>query len=260
MSLLVRLMEYVDCARSLGVGPGSALAIFWKETKNVRVRLGLARHHPDRVYDLETTYGRLFFRDNFGDVTNLVSLFHQDVYGFRSLEAEGAILDVGANIGLAAAGFARHNPGRPIYCFEPLGRNAELLALNCPAARIERVAVGSRSGSVELQVDRDDVMASDVPRERATRAESFEIISLDAYAVRAGIGDVALLKIDVEGMEAEVLEGAVDVLERTHEVVLEAHGPELLRKTTASLEGAGFRVSVSDRPDSETVMVRATRG
>ena len=114
---LERLGELVGCAGALGRGPREKWALLWRQTKNLRVRLHLGTFHPDEVFSLETTFGRLHFRDNFGDVTNLVDLFYREVYRTRPLAPEGAILDGGAHIGLAAAWFAHEPPGRPIHRF-----------------------------------------------------------------------------------------------------------------------------------------------
>ena len=77
MSGLARLRDFCASAAALGPDAGARWAIFWSETKNVRVRLGLARHHPAHVYALDTVYGRLHFRDNFGDITNLPNLLYR---------------------------------------------------------------------------------------------------------------------------------------------------------------------------------------
>src|SRR5262249_43327634 len=111
-----RLKTYIDCANDLGVNPRESCSIFWHETKNLRVRLHLGAYEPNEVYKLKTIYGPLYLRDNIGDITNLPGLFLENVYKSKALHEDGVILDVGANIGLAAAWFALHNPGRPIYC------------------------------------------------------------------------------------------------------------------------------------------------
>ena len=108
-----RFRDYVLCACALGSDPRSVGAILWRETKNMRVRLGVGSYNPTGVYSLRTIYGPLYFRDNFGDITNLVGIFYHQVYGRGPLDGEGAILDIGANIGLAAAWFGYHNPEGP---------------------------------------------------------------------------------------------------------------------------------------------------
>lgn len=241
-----RLKEYIGCARDLGGNPKEACSIFWRETKNLRVRLGMGEYHPKEVYSLKTIYGPLHFRDNFGDITNLAGLFHQNVYRSKALAEDGVILDVGANIGLAAAWFAIHNAGKPIYCFEPLTENVALISRNCPTASVERVAVGAKRGRVKLHVDPDSVMASSIPCRWETTDAEFEVISLDEFTLQRGIKSVAMLKIDVEGMETEILKGSKETLKRTHRVAMETHGRARHGEAMKRLRAAGFNIDAQE--------------
>ncbi|MGH2396606.1 MAG: FkbM family methyltransferase [bacterium] len=237
-----RLKDYILCALTLGTGPRAMCSILWRETKNIRVRLNLGAYSPKEVYSLQTIYGLLYFRDNFGDITNLVSLLYHQVYRLRGLSQEGVILDVGANIGLAAKWFAHHNPGRSIYCFEPLAANAALIRLNCPGAKVEQVAVGARRGRVKLRVDRDSVMASSISCRWETEEVEFDVISLDEFAGTRALEQVALMKIDAEGMEVEILRGCQETLRRTQQVVMETHSRSLHDDAIGHLRHAGFHI------------------
>jgi FkbM family methyltransferase len=254
---IAKLKDFALCAVALGRTPAGMLSIFWKETKNVRVRLGLARHHPEQVYALDTKFGRLHFRDNYGDITNLHGLFYERVYA-TSLPPTGTIFDIGANIGLAAAWFAHAHPGHTVYCFEPLDGNASMIPLNNPAARVNRAAVGAERGRVTLRVDGHGTMASSVSRPVDTRDVEFEVISLDEFVVAEGIDRIALLKVDVEGMEEEILRGAPRTLALADRIVLESHGRALHDRVIDLLKSAGFRLD-SEEFDGMTGFVRASR-
>jgi FkbM family methyltransferase len=217
-------------------------SILWRELKNVRVQLHLDRHDSARTYSLCTSYGPLFLRDNFGDVTNLPDIFWRQVYRVGPLPRSGAILDVGANIGLAAAWLAHTYADRPIYCFEPVRSNAAMISLNCPSAEVLQSAVGSRRGRVSLHVDADGVMASRIPCPWDTTDIDFDVVVLDEFSASRELDRVALIKIDVEGMECDVLDGAKETLDRTHSVVLETHAPALHRGVLDRLRCAGFRI------------------
>ena len=88
-----KVRTFADCAWGLGRTPSERLLIFWKLTKNLRTRLGVARYRPDAVYQLPTRYGAVSLRDNFGDVTNLPDLLHRSVYRVNRLAVDGAVLD-----------------------------------------------------------------------------------------------------------------------------------------------------------------------
>lgn len=258
MSDMGRLMDFWRSAWALGADPFASISIFWNETKNVRVRLGLAKHEPERVYTLSTKGGPLHFRDNFGDITNLPNLFWREVYRGPRRPGPGAILDVGANIGLAAAWYSRNFPDRPIHCFEPLEENARMARLNCRAAVVNNVAVGARAGTVELEVDRDAVMATAIPWEHAVDTRTLEVITLDEYVRDHGIERVAVLKIDTEGMELDVLDGARSTLAMTDTVAMETHGRDRHDGTLERLRSAGLTIDREDF-DGATGMVFASR-
>lgn len=241
-----RLIDYAGASANLGRNPLGAATIFWKQTKNIRVRLGLAKHHPEEVYRLETVYGPLYFRDNFGDITNIVDLLYRSVYRLGAVREPGVILDVGANIGLAAAWFAFHNAGRPIYCFEPLPDNAAMIRRNCPSAVVTEAAVGAEAATVNLNVDPDSVMASRIDCAWDTNTREFEVMTLDAFAESRVIDRIAILKIDAEGMEVDILAGAGSVLSRTSYVTMETHGGDRHESVLATLKGSGFTIHNSE--------------
>jgi len=253
-----KLGEFGETSLALGVTARDKLAMFWRFTKNIRVQAGIGEHHPEETYSLRTRYGTVTLRDNFGDVTNLPDLFVRGGYRVTSVADEGAILDVGANIGLFAAWAAHHNPANQLHCFEPLTGNARLIPLNAPSAVVHRVGVGRERSSVTLSVDKHGAMASALPRAVETHGESFDVETLDELTREAGIHQVAFLKIDTEGMELDVLDGATQTLQRTRRIAMETHGPELHRGSVDRLHAAGFQLE--DEPlKGETRVLFATR-
>ena len=255
---LRQLRRFAACAWALGRTPRERWAIFWRLTKNLRVRLGLARYRPGEIYRLDTRYGAVHLRDNFGDVTNLPGLWHEEVYRVRQVDGDGVILDIGANIGLFAAWAAHHNPGRVIHCIEPLGANSAMVARNCPHAKVHQLGVGAAPGSVELAVDQHGTMASSVDRPLATTRERFQVLPLDELARLQGISEVAFLKMDTEGMELEIFAGGRETLRRTRRVAMETHGRERHRQVIEELTGLGFDID-AETFEGSTGMVYASR-
>jgi FkbM family methyltransferase len=254
-----KVIRFTGCAAKLGTDTASKLALLRAQTKNLRVRAHLAHHHPRERYTIGTTHGLLSLRDNFGDITNVTNLLCQEVYsGLRPL-GEGEILDVGANIGLAATWFAHRYPGHRIHCFEPVTDAASMIALNCPDAIINPVAVSDAPGDIELQVDPDEVIASSIPTRWTTRPARFPTIRLDDYCNRNGIDHVAALKIDTEGMEIGVLRGAIETLARTDQIAMETHGRERHDAALELLRSAGFEITKATFGEA-TGMVFAIHG
>jgi FkbM family methyltransferase len=256
---VVQLKDYVQCASTIGASRKDSWRIFLQETKNFRARFHLAKYNPEKIVSFQTIFGRLFFRDNFGDITNLFSLLYEEEYKVKQLQNAGIILDVGANIGMAAVWFSYHNPDREIFCFEPLKSNADLIRLNCPKAKIYEIAVGAERGSVRLNVDPDQVMASSIPCSWETSHREFEVRTLDQICAEEGWNEIAMLKMDVEGMESEILKGGLETLQKTHQVAIETHSRGIHEETIQCLTEAGLHVDRVRWKTDTTALLFASR-
>ena len=145
----------------------------------------------------------------------------------------GHILDIGANIGYCSALFSRVlDPGRSVFAFEPEPFNVSLLErvirtrARGPVVPIQ-AAVGAADGEIRLQLnprhhgDHRVVAASSQPVDNCI---TVPLLSVDAFLQRQDPGaPVCFIKIDVQGYEQAVCEGAEQTLARNPEcrVVLE---------------------------------------
>ena len=130
----------------------------------------------------------------------------------------GIFFDVGANIGLITFSVGARRRDLSIYAFEPDPENAERWRRNLRlnpgvAAKLEETAVGAGAGEVPL-VRGGDSGWSFVPQPGEAGDFDVPLVSLDTYASAHGIPRIDVLKVDVEGYEAEVLRGATSLLER----------------------------------------------
>ncbi|HYH81620.1 MAG TPA: FkbM family methyltransferase, partial [Longimicrobium sp.] len=142
-----------------------------------------------------------------------------------ALRPGGTVVDVGANHGyFTVLAAALVGPAGRVEAFEPNPAVAdalgEVLARNDVAGRVQvhRVALSDREGHAEFFVSvspvndglssllvSDDAVAHGVIR--ADHSIRVPTLTFDAFAERAGLGRVDLLKIDVESAEALVLRG-----------------------------------------------------
>jgi FkbM family methyltransferase len=139
---------------------------------------------------------------------------------------DGAVtVDVGANCGLYTRELSRLSSR--VHAFEPSHKMAELLRrTSAPNVSVHEIALSDQSGSADLFIprNRDEELiyglASLEPRQASSdqRIVSTKISTdrLDAV-VQEG---VAFVKIDVEGHELNVLNGAIGLLERSQPVFL----------------------------------------
>jgi FkbM family methyltransferase len=138
---------------------------------------------------------------------------------FESLSlGEGEIVDVGANIGVVSCMLAAIYRDRRIHAFEPNPSTVTSLMVNIRRNRASNVrlvqkAVGGADGTVLF--DAAPVRRGTAAIARAAGGNVIRVpcIALDTYARDEAIEAIAFLKIDVEGYEAAVLDGARDLLE-----------------------------------------------
>jgi hypothetical protein len=74
---------------------------------------------------------------------------------------------------------------------------------------------------------------------------------LDQVALTVGLTDIDLLKIDVEGAEMAVLQGAAQTLARVERIIVETHAPEVRGQVEALLSQQGFAIVLQIDVDVE---------
>jgi FkbM family methyltransferase len=170
--------------------------------------------------------------------------FQSHVSGSRyfSLPGDAVIFDVGANIGSMCLSFAKHAPEGVVYAFEPteyafneLLRN---LALNPDlAARIHsaRAYVSNRSAEAlpvtvysSWKVDGLAVKTHPVHGGVSKPAEVTQVVTIDEVCRDQTLERVDFIKIDTDGHELDVLEGARETLRKHRPVVVFEIGDYLL--------------------------------
>jgi FkbM family methyltransferase len=130
------------------------------------------------------------------------------------------VFDIGASHGDFAGRVAELLPDAAIHCFEPGAQafaHLERRFAGNPRVVLNRIAVAARAGTATLY----DYSATPGSPHASLLAETFRDIypapaegaevattALDAYAASRGIDRIDYLKIDVEGAERAVLEGA----------------------------------------------------
>lgn len=160
--------------------------------------------------------------------------------------------DVGANIGYVSLALAKAvgQAGR-VVAFEPLPANLVRLqanmALNPEGNRVQVVgaAVGADNSQAAFMVHESGGMGKlQAAKGRQTEYEdsiTVEVISLDKWIMDSGGAPPGLIKIDVEGGEAAVLEGLTSTLNSARPtILLELHGPEATSEVQDILSSRGY--------------------
>jgi FkbM family methyltransferase len=170
------------------------------------------------------------------------------------------VLDVGANDGPYAAALRRSGFRGRIVSFEPQSDAYARLSLAAASDQLwetRNVAVGATNGRAVLHVAGNSSSSSllpmtkqhtmSAPESRYVGEEEVELVSLDSLGDDLVSGsEHGYLKVDVQGAEMDVLQGAQRVLQRARAVEVELslatlyEGGALLSDVVGHLEQAGF--------------------
>jgi FkbM family methyltransferase len=170
--------------------------------------------------------------------------------------------DIGAHRGFFSGVFAVAGAGS-VIAFEPFPDNCaqlHLLFANNPNLPLtfEQTAVGKDDGIVEFNVMPDSSMGKLASSSFQSDVESSAVLkvsvrSLDSLISEGKYPAPQIVKIDVEGAEVEVLQGATNLLRINKPLLfIEAHSKSLAAECTILLEDLDYRVSVfEDQPGRE---------
>lgn len=173
------------------------------------------------------------------------------------------VIDVGANIGQFAGGLRKVGYHGQILSFEPLAEaHGKLIA----ASRRDhcwrvapRMAIGDREGEIDMHVAGNSVSSSALgmleehsraePNSKYVANEHVRIATLDSIVFdELKTGVTPFLKIDTQGYEDRVLDGARDTVKNSRGVQLELsfvplyEGQQLFEQLMARMRALGFEV------------------
>ena len=179
---------------------------------------------------------------------------------FLEKQSVSLVLDVGANVGQWANEIRESGYAKKIISFEPLSSAFSVLSSSCSKDNLwtcKNCAVGISDTTSEINISKNSVSSSLLPMldshiEAAPESlfyekEKIEIMKLDSIAKQSvSNDDIVFLKIDTQGYERIVLDGAKDLLKQTVGIQLEMSFDPLYRgeinftKLKIFLESLGF--------------------
>ena len=203
------------------------------------------RWHTLRVRVADTEFAVAV--SDHGELQVMRDILLDEDYSLGSLPPPRLILDVGANIGLAALYFRAQYPDAEIVAIEPDPASFAKLEHNVAAdARIRPVNAAAAAEAGELLLTRPAgySIASSLKRS-GSDGDAYARVraaTLDVLCDELGLSAIDLVKLDVEGAELEALRGFAR-LEDVPVVIGEAH-PELLGDDLDEFFGllSGFEV------------------
>ena len=139
---------------------------------------------------------------------------------FLAHETRPVVLDVGANIGLHSIGWARANKTASIFAFEPSPSTGMILRRNIERNSLDNtielmpLAVSDKCGKAQFFECEDNAFSSlkDTCRKKVIGTHLVPVTTIDEFVAGHQLDRISLLKIDVEGLEREVIFGAATTL------------------------------------------------
>ncbi len=131
-------------------------------------------------------------------------------YVASHLPSDAVVIDAGANVGLYSVLCGRTAAGGTVHAFEPTS-TADMLLTNVAAAALTNVRLHRQALSNHVGCGDDAIYRVwGQPAERRT----YDFTTVDRFVEMQALDRLDFLKIDVDGFDLEVLEGAMESLER----------------------------------------------
>jgi FkbM family methyltransferase len=174
---------------------------------------------------------------------------HQELSYLGKVIPEDAVtVDVGANCGLYTRRLARLS--RQVHAFEPAGQMARLLRrTSAPNVSVHEIALSDHNGDAELFIpEGNDGLVYGLASLEPRAGPAAKLVSTQVPTARLDAvidQEVAFVKIDAKGHELSVLNGAVELLERSQPVFLveaeDRHRTEATRSVFEFFRNKSYR-------------------
>jgi len=153
-----------------------------------------------------------------------VDLKHDIQHKLKKVEVR-TIFDVGANLGQTAIKFSNEFPNAKIHSFEPISSTYNKLVQNTKDYSnviCNNFALGNEVGETEISIfDEKDsglnsLVGSNMNNKQDSKKEIIKISTIDEYLKANNIQNIDLLKIDTEGFEINVMNGAINAFKNNN--------------------------------------------
>ena len=171
-------------------------------------------------------------------------------------QGDQVLVDVGANMGYFSILFGIANKSNKVFAFEASPRNHQLLTHNIKLNKLENQvtiipkAAGKESGVLPFSLGHEKQTGwGGISASKSSNTVEVEVLTLDEYFANKDTS-IDVLKVDVEGADTWVLEGAKDLIQagRIKEIYYEENLPRMktlgIQAGTAQsmLENYGYQV------------------
>lgn len=181
-------------------------------------------------------------------IHGLNEIFLDETYRFKSDKKSPLIIDCGANIGLSVIYFKRLYPESKVIAFEADQNIADILASNLGNFGIDDVKIESKAvwiANTILSFKSDGAVGGQIAD------DTEDTIKVDAIRLKDFLSsEVDFLKIDIEGVEYEILKDCENSLANVKNIFIEYHSflknEQKLDEILLILKQAGFKYYIKE--------------
>lgn len=182
-------------------------------------------------------------------------IFLEHQYSFESQKASPAIIDCGANVGMAILYFKKFYPESKIMAFEanPVTFNylkKNIIANNLANVEIFNLALSDKQGTISFFVDDQNSLISSLDPNRYGNNRKKVTINCDKLSNFIQGNTFDLAKIDVEGAEFQIMDDLMEskAIQKIEQFIVEYHHnmneTAYLSKFLECFESSGFRYNI----------------
>jgi FkbM family methyltransferase len=229
--------------------PVSVRLAFWWAAHGIRGRSAVARavgrwQSSDRPLFIKTRSGASLSVD-YDNLDTYAPIYNDGgCWDANVMSCCGGILrggdvfyDIGSNTGLFALDMAKSISNLTVFAFEPQPSLAQHIRRSIEENGFERVKVlevllGNEEGESSLFLTSHSIHASVIPREEHYRELRRPLRTLDGLVAAGESASPDVIKIDVEGSELRVFEGA--------ETILKSGQPSIVFEADENMSRMGY--------------------
>ncbi|MCS6776381.1 MAG: FkbM family methyltransferase [Chloroherpetonaceae bacterium] len=172
----------------------------------------------------------ILYRLNRGDIWALHEIWIREIYRLPDDRSRAIIVDLGANIGLAALYLATRYQSSLLIAVEPVPANADLarrnLERNNICAQVLLAAAGPKDGTAHLQQTASSTNSTIAFTAAPVTEATHTVAVLGMSSVLRALPPdtpIDLIKMDIEGSEEALLRGDTSWLQRVRALIVEFH-------------------------------------
>ncbi len=171
------------------------------------------------------------------------------------------VIDLGANEGYYTLKLKQNNPKCKVIAVEPNPLAFEILEKNIKSNKLSNVilvnkAVCSKNGKITFEIVENvsaiggkdlGIMSRSWLKKEMVKKVKVDCITLNKLLQNYKIDRVDILKLDVEGMELEILKSSKNLLNKIHKIVVEWHGRKIRDNLKKFLKENKFKLVFEEK-------------